>query len=157
MSDTPNLGLPLMEPSQNQPHVIYNEAMEILDGLPFGGGGSAGSGLYIFQLSLSDLTTDLSTGTSVAYFRAPVAFTIDEVRSSLKTAGSSTTTVDINKNGSTILSTKLTIDSSEKTSVTAATPAVLSSTSVSSDDELTFDIDAAGPGAKGLIVTIIGY
>lgn len=111
----------------------------------------------VLQLALSDLTTALTTGTSNAYVRAPRAFTITAVRASLLTVSSSgTVTVDINVNGSTILSTKLTIDASEKTSVTAATPAVVSSASVSDDDEITFDIDAAGTGAKGLIVTVIG-
>lgn len=38
MSVTPNRHLPLMEPSQSQPEVVYNEAMEILD---VGGDGSA--------------------------------------------------------------------------------------------------------------------
>lgn len=44
MSETTNLGLPLMEPNQDQPHVVYNEAMEILDvEVPGGGGGGGGS------------------------------------------------------------------------------------------------------------------
>lgn len=33
MSNTPKLGLPLMESSQSQPEVVYNEACEILDNL----------------------------------------------------------------------------------------------------------------------------
>lgn len=111
-----------------------------------------------YQLACSDLTTDLTTGTSVGYFRVNKACTIKEIRASLLTASSSgAVTVDVNVNGSTVLSTKLTIDQSEKTSTTAATPYVITygATSLNSDDEVTIDIDGAGTGAKGLIVSII--
>ena len=76
-------------------------------------------------------------------------------RASLATASTSgIPEVDINKNGVSIFSTLLSIDANEKTSVTAATPAVLSTTTFADDDELTFDIDVAGTGAKGLKVTL---
>jgi len=108
------------------------------------------------QLSCSDLTTSLTTGTSKAYFRMPRAVQNLTVRAPVLTASTSgAVTVDINKNGSMILSTKLTIDQDEKTSVTAATAAVLTSTTAASDDEITIDIDGAGTGAKGLIVTLL--
>lgn len=110
-----------------------------------------------FGVACSDMTTDLTTGTGKAYFRTPFALENLTFRSSLFDASSSgLVTVDINKNGSTILSTKLSIDATEKTSVTAATPYVATSTTAASDDEYTFDIDAAGTDAKGLIVWVIG-
>lgn len=109
------------------------------------------------QLSVSDLTTDLTTGTSKAYARSPYAFTVTDVRASLIDASSSgAVQVDINDGGASILSTKLTIDATEKTSVTAATPAVISDASIADDAEITIDIDNAGTDAKGLIVTIKG-
>lgn len=111
----------------------------------------------IIQMSASDLITDLIAATSVAYCRAPRAMTLTAVRASLIDASSSgAVTVDINVNGSTILSTKLTIDATETTSVTAATPAVISSPGINDDDLITIDIDGAGTDAKGLIVTLIG-
>lgn len=111
-----------------------------------------------FQLACSDLTTALTAATNVAYFRAPFAFTLTGVRASVLTAQSSGTilTVDINVTASSILSTKLTIDNNENTSRTAATAAVISSSSISDDVEITIDIDSAGTGGKGLIVTLIG-
>ena len=68
-------------------------------------------------------------------------------------------TVDINEGGSTILSTKLTIDASEKTSTTAATAAVISDASLADDALMTIDIDGVGSGTAGagLKVTLIGY
>jgi hypothetical protein len=89
----------------------------------------------------------------------PYAMTVTAVRASLSTAQASGSifTVDINEGGTSILSTKLTIDNTEKTSTTAATPAVISDSALADDAEITIDIDQIGNGtAKGLKVTIIG-
>jgi hypothetical protein len=65
--------------------------------------------------------------------------------------------VDIHESGTTILSTKLTIDNGEKTSTTAATPPVISDSALADDAEITVDIDQIGDGtAKGLKVYLIG-
>lgn len=106
-------------------------------------------------IACSDMTTALTAGTTKAYWRAPFNCTVVDVRASVITASSSgVVTADINDGGTTILSTKLTIDASEKTSTTAATPYVLSDTALSSDAEVTIDIDAEGTNAAGLLVTI---
>ena len=110
-------------------------------------------------LAASDETTALTTGTSKVTFRMPYAFTVSAVRASLSTAQASGSilTIDINDSGTTILSTKLTIDNTEKTSTTAATPPVISDTSLVDDAEITIDIDQVGDGtAKGLKVVLIG-
>jgi hypothetical protein len=113
-----------------------------------------------FILACSDETTALtSTGNPKATFRTPYAFTLTELpRASLTTTQSSGSilTVDINEGGTSILSTKLTIDNSEKTSTTAATAAVLSDSSLAGDAEITVDIDQVGTGGAGLKVTLIG-
>lgn len=125
-----------------------------------------GSGVLSFrsfpieiQLACSDETTALTTGTAKITFRTPCAMTVTSVRASLTTAQTSGNifTVDINEGGTSILSTKLTIDNTEKTSTTAATPSVISDNSLADDAEMTIDIDQIGDGtAKGLKVTIIG-
>ena len=87
------------------------------------------------------------------------AMTLTEVRANLNTAQTSGSvfTVDINENGSSILSTKLTIDNTEKTSTTAATAPVISDGNLADDAEITIDIDQVGNGtAKGLKLTLIG-
>jgi hypothetical protein len=105
--------------------------------------------------ALSDETTNITTGTAKLTVRAPFACTLTGVRASLSTVSSSgVVTVDINEAGSTLLSTKLTIDASEKTSVTAAAAAVISDSAIADDAELTFDIDTAGTGARGLKVAL---
>jgi hypothetical protein len=111
------------------------------------------------QLACSDETTALTTGTAKITFRTPCAMTVTAVRASLTTAQTSGNifTVDINEGGTSILSTKLTIDNTEKTSTTAATPPVISDSSLADDAEITIDIDQIGNGtATGLKVTIIG-
>jgi hypothetical protein len=62
----------------------------------------------------------------------------------------------VKKNGTTVFSTTVTIDATEKTSKTAATAAVLSTTALADDDELTFIVSTAGTGAAGAKVTILG-
>ncbi len=113
--------------------------------------------IEFITVALSDETTTITTGNAKVIMRMPLAFTLTAVRASLATASSSgIPTVDINEGGATILSTKLTIDASEKTSTTAATAAVISDASLADDAEITFDIDVAGTGANGLKVTLIG-
>jgi hypothetical protein len=112
----------------------------------------------IIQMACSDLSTAITADTDVGFCRAPQAFTLTAVRAALLgAAGSGTFTVDINKNGTTVLSTKLTIDATEKTSVTAATAAVISVSSFANDDIITVDIDDDASGdAIGLVITLIG-
>jgi hypothetical protein len=113
-----------------------------------------------FVFALSDETTNLTAGTAKVTFRMPYAFVPTAARANVNTAPTgSTIIVDINEGGVSILSTKLSIDASEKTSVTAASQAVLSDVSIADDAEMTFDIDQIGsstPG-KGLKVTLYGY
>lgn len=124
------------------------------------------SGLFQAQeqsliVACSDETTALTTGTAKNTFRMPWAIDLYEVRASLSTAQTSGSifTVDINVSGSTILTTKLTIDNTEKTSETAATSFAFNSTrpTIPDDAEVTIDIDQVGDGtAKGLKVTFLG-
>lgn len=110
-------------------------------------------------IACSDETTALTTGTAKVTFRMPYAFTLTAVRASVTTAPTGATlTVDINEGGVSILSTKLTIDASEKTSTTAATAAVISDTSLADDAEITIDIDQIGStiAGAGLKVYLIG-
>jgi hypothetical protein len=110
-------------------------------------------------LACSDETSNLTTGTAKLTFRMPYAFTLMAVRASVSTAPvGSTITVDINENGTTILSTKITIDAGEKTSTTAAIPPVISDASLADDSEITIDIDQVGSSTAGagLKVYLIG-
>ncbi len=112
------------------------------------------------QIACSDETTDLAVDTAVVTFRMPYAFTLTGVRASVTTAPTGAAlSIGINEGGSSILSTDLTIDASEKTSTTAATPAVISDSALADDAEITIDIDQIGStvAGAGLKVTLLGY
>lgn len=119
------------------------------------------SGRRVIQVACSDEATALAAAINTIRFRAPHAMTLLAVRASLSVAqaSGSLVTVDVNKGGTTMLSTKITIDNSETTSATAATPPVISVTSIAEDDEISVDIDQVGAAtaAAGLKVTLIGW
>lgn len=111
------------------------------------------------EYAASDETTDLATGTAKLTFRMPYRFVLTEVRASVNTAPTGADiVVDINEGGVSILSTKLRIDASEKTSTTSAIPAVISDADLADDAEMTIDFDQVGStvAGKGLKVTLIG-
>lgn len=127
---------------------------------PLGSGFSGGTMPVNIQAACSDETTALSTGDKLV-FRMPHAMTLTEVRASLTTASSSgVVEVDIRTEAESpamsLFSTTLTIDANEKTSTTAATPAVISYSDLGDDDELIVSIAQAGTAAAGLKITLIG-
>jgi hypothetical protein len=63
--------------------------------------------------------------------------------------------VDVNKNGSTILSTKISIDAGELNSTTSATPYVLTSTTIDIGDKLSIDVDQVGATVRGSNLQLI--
>lgn len=121
------------------------------------------SGLPVeIGIAVSDEDTDLTTGTAKVTFRMPFAMTLNAgeagARGNVNTAPTgSGITVDINEGGSTILSTKLTIAATSKTSVGGTAP-VISDTALASDAEMTIDIDGIGStiAGKGLKIWLIG-
>ncbi|GAB4375599.1 MAG: hypothetical protein Kow00114_38860 [Kiloniellaceae bacterium] len=109
-------------------------------------------------VAVGDETTALTTGTAKVTFRLPHAVTLTEVRASLTTESSSgNPTFDVNEDGVSILSSKLSIDAGETTSTTATSSAVISTASLADNAEITIDIDAAGTGAAGAKITLIGH
>lgn len=120
-------------------------------------GSFAKAGDHFVTIYLSNQTgTDLAVGTAVVTWRTPFAMTVTDIKAGLKGSSSSgLPTFDINESGTSVLSTKLTIDASETTSETAATAEVISDTSWAADAEMTFDIDVAGTGADGAFITIL--
>ena len=111
------------------------------------------------QLAASDETTALTAGTSKVSFRMPFAMTLTEVRASLVTAQTSGLLLNFNikEAGLSVLSTRITIDNTELTSVTAATPPVVGDSALADDALITIDIDIVGDGtAKGLKVLLKG-
>jgi len=114
---------------------------------------------------LVEKETDVATGTAIGGdFTMPFAGSFVQSDSSKEylmagtdVAGTTgTMVVDVNKNGTTIMSTnKLDIESAEKTTTTATTQPDLTTTTFSAGDVITFDVDSIhSVAAKGLYVTV---
>lgn len=121
-----------------------------------------GEGIKTVTLSWNAATTSATTGTKKAYFVVPPnmnGMNLIRVHAEVATAGVTGTQVfDVNKNGSSMLSTAISIDSGETGSDTAATPAVINESldNVSSYDIISVDVDSihSGTAALGEVVTL---
>lgn len=123
------------------------------------GGGGGGSSQIEIPLYCGDRTTPI-TAAAVNVMGRQIAFdvTLLEAQAYLTIkAATGTFTVDVNRNGVSILSTKITIDANEESSLTAAIQPAFSATNLTKGDIITVDVDNAANGlASGLIVTLIG-
>lgn len=127
--------------------------------------GLAGSayGTPVIGILVSDpLGSDLTTGDGKAYVRIPSTmngFDLVAVAAHVSTASTSgAVTVQVRNvtQAADMLSTRITIDQSEKDTLTAATPAVIDTGNddVATGDEVAIDVDGAGTGVKGLFVEL---
>jgi hypothetical protein len=115
----------------------------------------------IVEIPVGDSLSSLSTGDGKAFFRVPAelnGMNLTGVAAAVYTAGT-TNTLDVQIRNKTqtadMLSTKITIDSTETDSSTAATPAVIDTGNddVATGDMIAIDIDAVHTTpAKGLVV-----
>jgi hypothetical protein len=138
-----------------------NQILQVKSGLPAWSSASGNIAPTLsFIVSLTAEDGDLTVADDLAQIRMPFAFTLTEVRAFVNTAPTGAAlTFDITEAGSTILSTLLTIDVSEKTSESAATPPVISDTALADDAIIGFNCDVIGStlaGAGGKIM-LIGY
>lgn len=112
------------------------------------------------NIRVLDPTTDWSAnGTTIVGgdFEIPFTGTITEIGGYVDTAGTTGTgVVDVNKNGTTLMTTnKLSFDSTEKSTRTAATAPTLTTTAVTAGDIITVDIDTNfTTKAKGLSIRL---
>lgn len=110
---------------------------------------------YSITLALSDLVTNLAVGAGKAYWDPPFPITISSVSASVFEAPTGAAVItDINEDGVSILSTKISVDATELRSIDSAAPPVISDANITG--RLTFDIDQVGSttAGKGLQVTI---
>jgi len=123
----------------------------------------------VIEIPLVDSATTLTTGTTAEYI-FPSRFQILDFMASNKTASSSgNPTFDILKNGSTMMGTnKLSIDATEKSSLTAATPysahvtgssstAATAMSMMARGDALTVTCSVAGTGTVGATIFVRGF
>jgi len=91
----------------------------------------------------------------------PYKFVLTGVKASLTTAvtGAALVIVDLHETGVTVLSTKITIDATEKTSETAVPAPVIIDSTLADDSliELFLDVSDTDNLATGLKVTLLRY
>jgi hypothetical protein len=114
------------------------------------------SGVKITDLTehfaFSNETTSLTTGTSKLTFDMPnYATTLTGVSANVKTAPTGSTLIfDLNEGGTSVLSTKVSIDIGETNSETAAVPPVISDSAIAANATMTVDIDQVGSTIAGV-------
>ncbi len=124
----------------------------------------------VVNLPIGDNATAVAAGADVASFIMPQRFQVVDLMAQVKTASSAGDIVfDVNKNAASMMGTsKLTIDANEKSTITAATAfsydATGSATAVASafsmlarGDTVSVDVDSAGTGAVGGVVSLRGF
>lgn len=120
-------------------------------------------GKVIFPYAIDSAVTDAVTGTDKIVDSFPIPFTLTDVYVNLKSVAAEGLkfTVDVKKNGTSIFSTLITIDSTEDTSKTASVPYVLvsSPTTFLTTDKVSVDIVQVGTTIAGKlpIIYFIGY
>tara|TARA_R110000787_G_scaffold4843_1_gene18436 strand:- start:1376 stop:1936 length:561 start_codon:yes stop_codon:yes gene_type:complete len=115
------------------------------------------------SIAMGDETTVLaaaSTTVPLVTFNMPYGFTLTNVIVSAVVAptGAALVTVDVHENGTTVLSTKVTIDASEKTSATAVTQPVISDSALAVNSLIEIFVDQIDTDnvAAGLKIYLIG-
>ena len=104
----------------------------------------------IIEVALAQLDTDIEVTTGVAKFPIPEDLTFVDAFIQVDTAPTGSSAIwDININGATALSTKITIEATEKSSLDAASQPVFSTTTASKDDAITIDCDQIGATIAG--------
>ena len=118
----------------------------------------------MIAIALGDEATVLaaaSTSVPVVTYHMPYGFTLTDVKVGLTVAGTGAAlvTIDVHEAGTTVLSTKVTVDATEKTSGTAATQPVVSDSALAVDSiiEVFVDVVDSNNLAAGAKVYLIGY
>lgn len=114
-------------------------------------------------VAMSDeITTITSATTATVTMQIPFSGTLTSVYFSLGTSGSTISTYNVKKSstpgvgGTTIFSTRPTIDANEFSTATALTPAVITGGTIAINDTLTFFVDTQGTGSKSLKAWLVG-
>ena len=124
---------------------------------------AANKPLENISMAMGDESTVLaaaSTTVPLITFNMPYGFTLTNVKISTTVAptGAALLTVDVHEAGTSILSTKVTIDSTEKTSATAVTQPVISDSNIADNSLIEVFVDQVDTNnvAAGLKIYLIG-
>ena len=113
-----------------------------------------------FVVACSDETSDLTTGDDKAQIRLPFQFELTDITANVNIAPvGSAISIQVQEDGSDILSTPITIDVTDTTSESAATQPVISDSTLASNSIISIDLDIIGSSTAGtgLKINLIGY
>jgi len=123
---------------------ISTATQAVIDALP-----------YTLSAACSDINSDLAVGTNKARFAMPFGMELTEVFTGLGDVPTGSNFItDIQLNGTTILSTLISIDAGENTSLTATTPPVISTTTIPKGGIITVEFTQIGAINTGKSHTI---
>lgn len=115
---------------------------------------------FEIAVACSDETTAITAGTNKAVFRLPFGFVLKKCISTFTTAPTGASAlIDVNADGISVLSTKLTVAVSAKTSESAAVGHVLNRSFLPAGTEVAIDFDQVGStvAGAGVKVWLIGF
>lgn len=115
-------------------------------------GGSSIIKQATITLACSDEDTQITIKNNVMTFYMPYSMDLVNVKASLNSSGSTSTSIDIKKNNNSIFASPMIISAS--TYVATLVPSTIK---LNEDDRISVDIISAGTGAKGLKVSLLGY
>jgi hypothetical protein len=114
-----------------------------------------------FIIACGDETSNLVAMAPVISFRMPYGLILSEIKASVNSPPIGQPIImDVNLNGTSIFSTRLSIDIAQTTSKTSTTPPIIATSVLPDDSVITIDIDQIGIGltpGTGLKVTFKGY
>ncbi len=130
----------------------YTGSVYNLVGDPLTAAQAAVGRIETLSYAFSNESDAITTGTAKVTFHMAFGFKLLDVWVGLSTPQTSGSifTVDLNEAGTSVLSTKITVDNTEDTSKTAAAQPVISDTTLAQYAKMTVDVDQVGDGtAKG--------
>ncbi len=105
----------------------------------------------VIAFACSDETTQLVSGSALGTFYMPYSLAVSNIKASLTISGSSSSSIDILKNGTTVFAAPMIISASYYTA--SRVPTV---TGFNSGDRIQVDLNTAGTSAAGLKIYILG-
>ena len=114
-----------------------------------------------FVIACSDEISDLETGDDKAQIQLPFAFELTSISANVNIASTGADiNIQVQEDGANIMSgVGITIDATETSSETSATPPTITDSTLASNSIISVDLDQIGSGdtGTGLKVNLIGY
>lgn len=106
----------------------------------------------VITIACSDEVTQLQTGSALTTFYMPYDMVVSKIKASLTNSGSTSSSINVLKNGNTVFSSSLIINAFSYTGSQIPTTSLFLS-----DDRIQINLNSAGIGATGLKIYVLGH